>query len=290
MKTKNENYLWPMGKSLILIQCKDEVGLVALITKVLARHSLNITAMREFVDETANRFFARIELRGIVDNEDQLRSELAAGLPVNAEITINPKVEKRIAVLVTKEYHCLGDTVVRHFFNTLGATICCVAGNYDILKSFTERFDIPFFHVSHENKSKDEFENELIEILDQFEPDYIVLAKFMRILSPAFVERFQNKIINIHHSFLPAFIGASPYKQAYERGVKLLGATAHFVTNDLDEGPIIVQQTIPVNHTFDTAQMVIAGKEIEKAVLSKAMRLVFQDRVFISGNRTIIFE
>lgn len=279
-----------MNKSLILIQCKDEVGLVALISKVLANHHLNITAMREFVDEAANRFFARIELEGNAFDTELLKYELAAGLPHLAEITINPKQEKRIAVLVTKEYHCLADTLVRHCFNTLDAQVCCVAGNYDILKSFTERFDIPYYHISHENISKEDFETELARVIEQFDVDYIVLAKFMRILSPAFVERFANKIINIHHSFLPAFIGASPYRQAYERGVKLLGATAHFVTNDLDEGPIIVQQTIPVNHTFGTAEMIIAGKEIEKAVLSKAMKLVFQDRVFLSGNRTIIFE
>lgn len=279
-----------MNKSLILIQCKDEVGLVALITRVLADHDLNITAMREFVDEAGNRFFARIEIAGQIFNEIKLHSELLEGLPDKAQLSINPKTEKRIAVLVTKEYHCLGDTLVRHFFNTLGAQVCCVAGNYNILQSFTERFDIPFHYISHENRSKEVFENELIQILGTYSPDYIVLAKFMRILSPSFVEHFTNKIINIHHSFLPAFIGASPYRQAYERGVKLLGATAHFVTNDLDEGPIIVQQTIPVNHTFGTAEMVIAGKEIEKSVLSKAMRLVFQDRVFVSGNRTIIFE
>lgn len=279
-----------MNKSLILIQCKDEVGLVALITRILAQHGLNIIAMREFVDEAADRFFARIEFVGEVLEEDKLKAELITGLPDQAEVSINPKSNKRIAVLVTKEYHCLGDTLVRHFFNTLGATVCCVAGNYEMLRSFTERFDIPFHYISHENKSKEQFEEELITALDSYELDYIILAKFMRILSPAFVERFANRIINIHHSFLPAFIGASPYRQAYERGVKLLGATAHFVTNDLDEGPIIVQQTIPVNHTFGTAQMVIAGKEIEKSALSKAMRLVFQDRVFISGNRTIIFE
>lgn len=279
-----------MDKSLILIQCKDEVGLVALISKVLAKHRLNITAMREFVDEASARFFARIELDGEVVDKNLLHSELAAGLPQLAEIIINPKSEKRIAVLVTKEYHCLADTLVRHCFNTLDAKVCCVAGNYNVLQSFTERFDIPFHHISHENKSKEQFEAELAEAIDQHELDYIVLAKFMRILSPAFVNRFQNKIINIHHSFLPAFIGASPYRQAYDRGVKLLGATAHYVTNDLDEGPIIVQQTIPVNHTFGTSEMVIAGKEIEKSVLSKAMKLVFQDRVFLSGNRTIIFE
>lgn len=246
--------------------------------------------MREFVDETANRFFARIECRGVVQSESQLLSELQASLPLESKITINPKAEKTVALLVTKEYHCLADILVRHSFNTLGANVCCVAGNYDSLKTFAERFDIPFHYITHENKSKEQFEQELLDVVEPYQPDFIVLAKFMRILSSDFVARFPNQIINIHHSFLPAFIGASPYRQAYERGVKVIGATAHFVTNDLDEGPIIVQQTIPVNHTFGVSEMVIAGKEIEKSVLSKALQLVFQDRVFVTGNKTIIFE
>lgn len=283
------HYLWAMNKSLILIQCADAVGLVAIISQTIAEQNLNITEMREFVDETAGLFFARIECSDIT-SDTILRKELAAALPDGANITINPVSQKKIAILVTKEYHCLGDTLIRHFFNTLDAKVCCVIGNYDLLKSFTTRFDVPFYHISHENISKEEFENSILNVLDSYELDYVVLAKFMRILSADFVKRYENKIINIHHSFLPAFVGANPYRQAYERGVKLLGATAHFVTNDLDEGPIIVQQIIPVNHTFERLDMVVAGKEIEKSALSKAMQLVFQDRVFISGNRTVIFE
>ena len=279
-----------MNENLILIECRDEVGLVAIISELMAKHNLNITAMREFVDQDQNAFFARIECSGSVSSKEELHNELQQALPVDAKITINPKQEKKIAVLVTKEYHCLGDILVRDTFNTLGANVCMVAGNYDILKPFTDRFDIPFYHVSHENKTKQEFEQEIILLLEKYNPDYIVLAKFMRILSPDFIARFTHKIINIHHSFLPAFIGANPYRQAYERGVKVIGATAHFVTNDLDEGPIIVQQTIPVNHTFKVSDMVKAGKEVEKSVLSKALQLVFQDRVFITGNKTIIFE
>lgn len=279
-----------MNHTLILIECKDEVGLVATISQILAKHQLNITAMREFVDEAAVRFFARIECAGGSFDKQTLYRELNEALPSEAEITINPKTEKKIAVLVTREYHCLADTLVRHCFNTLDANVCCVIGNYEALRSFTERFDIPFHYISHENKSKQEFEREILQTLGPYEVDYLVLAKFMRILSPDFVNHFPNRIINIHHSFLPAFIGASPYRQAFERGVKLIGATAHFVTNDLDEGPIIVQQINPVNHTFGVGEMVIAGKEIEKAVLSKALHLVFQDRVFVTGNKTIIFE
>lgn len=278
-----------MNKSLILIQCTDAVGLVAIISKTLANQNLNITEMREFVDESAGMFFSRIECSDII-SDTLLNAELAAALPPGAEIIINPATQKRIAILVTKEYHCLGDALVRHFFNTLDAEVCCVIGNYDLLQSFTTRFDVPFYHISHEDIPKEEFEASIAKILDSHNLDFIVLAKFMRILSSGFVGKYENKIINIHHSFLPAFIGANPYRQAFERGVKILGATAHFVTNDLDEGPIIVQQIIPVNHTFDRMDMVVAGKEIEKAALSKAMKLVFQDRVFISGNRTIIFE
>src|SRR5690606_38747713 len=150
----------------------------------------------------------------------------------------------------------------------------CVIGNHDHLRKFTEQFSIPFHHISHEGRSQEEFERLILEALAPYEPDYLVLAKFMRILSPEFVERYRERIINIHHSFLPAFIGA----------------TAHFVTSELDQGPIIAQQTTPVNHNFSVKDMVIAGKGIERAVLSKALQLVFQDRVFVLKNKTVVFE
>ncbi|PTR01312.1 formyltetrahydrofolate deformylase [Mucilaginibacter yixingensis] len=275
---------------LLRIQCSDRVGLVYQITGILSNHSLNITEMREFVDNDANQFFTRISCEGTLVDESALYHELKQHLPEGAIITINPKKEKKIVVMVTKEYHCLGDTLVRHFFNSLGAKVCGVIGNYADLGEFTEKFDIPFHHISHLEKSKEQFEAEVIQVIEGYEPDYVILAKFMRILSPEFNSRFPERIINIHHSFLPAFIGASPYRRAFERGVKLIGATAHFVTNDLDEGPIIEQQTIPVNHTFGVTEMVTSGKEIEKAVLSRAMQLVFEDRVFITGNKTVVFE
>lgn len=279
-----------MNKTLILIQCKDEVGLVTTITRIIAAHRLNITAMREFADETTQRFFTRIECSGDINNLTQLHAELTENLPDQATINIDPNPKKKIAILVTKEYHCLSDMLVRDFFNTLGAKICCVIGNYIQLQDFTEKFGIPFHFISHEEKSKVDFENEILDKISSYGPDYLVLAKFMRILSPEFINQYPHQIINIHHSFLPAFIGANPYRRAFERGVKLIGATAHFVTNELDEGPIIAQQTIPADHTFGVAQMVEEGKEIEKAVLSKAMQLLIQDRVFVTGNKTVIFE
>jgi formyltetrahydrofolate deformylase len=279
-----------MNNLIILIQCKDSVGLVSNITRILAQHQLNIIAMREFVDEVQQQFFTRIECNGTIENPAILQQELLNNLPAAADVNLIPKAEKSIALLVTKEFHCLADILVRDNFKTLGAKVKCVIGNHETLRDFAEKFDVPFFYVAHEDKSKADFEQEIISLLTQYELDYIVLAKFMRILSPNFITQYSNKIINIHHSFLPAFIGASPYKQAFERGVKIIGATAHFVTNNLDEGPIISQQTIHVNHTFDAKQMAVSGREIEKAVLSKALEQVLEDRVFVSGNKTIVFE
>ena len=273
----------------ILIQCKDQVGLVATITQALAKASLNIIEMREHVDTIENRFFVRIEVEQGGDYS-QLEFQLRSLLPEGAAIKVNPPREKKIIVLVTKDYHCLSDILIRNYFKTLGASVQCVIGNHNNLEDICLRFGIPFHLVSHQNVKKQHFESSLQSIIDQYEIDYLVLAKFMRILSSEFVEKFAHQVINIHHSFLPAFVGASPYKQAYERGVKLIGATAHFVTNQLDEGPIIAQQIIPVTHSFTAADMVRSGKEIETAVLAKALQLVFEDRVFVSKNKTIVFE
>jgi formyltetrahydrofolate deformylase len=273
----------------ILIQCTDKIGLVASIAGVLAQKNINILSMREHVDTDANRFFARLTAEHF-DESDILLYQLQAELPNDAIITINPEPDKKIILLVTREYHCLSDILVRHHFKTLGASVQCVIGNHDTLKNICDRFDVPFYTISHENKSKDAFESQLLDVINACPHDYLVLAKFMQILSPAFVNRFPMRIINIHHSFLPAFAGAHPYKQAYQRGVKLIGATAHFVTSDLDEGPIIEQQIIHVDHTFKVSDMVKAGKEIERAVLARALKLVFEDRVFVYNNKTVVFE
>jgi len=273
----------------IVIQCKDNVGLVAAISTVLANAGYNIVSMREHVDQEGNKFFARIVVDHIA-NQRSLEIAIENVLPPNAVVKVNPLPEKNVVVLVTKDYHCLSDILTRNHFKTLGANVKCVIGNHPELRNITERFNVPFHLVSHENRSKESFEAELMDVIRPYKPDYLVLAKFMRILSPAFITAFMLKIINIHHSFLPAFIGANPYRQAYTRGVKIIGATAHFVTNDLDEGPIITQKIIPVNHSFTLADLVRAGRENETAALAKAMQLVFEDRVFVSDNKTVVFE
>ncbi len=273
----------------ILIQCKDQVGLVAAISAVMAKNDINIVSMREHVDTKDNRFFTRLVVIGHYD-QVALEEALKAILPADVAIKVNPQPKKKVVVLVTKDYHCLGDILVRNHFKTLGAAVQAVIGNHVDLKDLCDRFDVPFHYISHEQEDKVVFESIIKDIVKSYSPDYLVLAKFMRILSASFVEKFAEQIINIHHSFLPAFVGASPYRQAYERGVKLIGATAHFVTNQLDEGPIIAQQIIPVNHSFTSADMVRSGKEIETAVLARAMQLVFEDRVLIYKNKTIVFE
>lgn len=149
---------------------------------------------------------------------------------------------------------------------------------------------MPFYYISHEQITQEEFEQKIMAIIQQYQSDYIILAKFMRILSPQFVNSFPMRLINIHHSFLPAFIGANPYRQAFERGVKLIGATAHFVSAQLDNGPIIAQQIIPITHSFTTNSMMKAGQEIETAVLAKTLKLIFEDKVFVHGNKTVVFE
>lgn len=274
---------------IIVIQCKDQVGLVAAIASLLSQQGINIISMREFVDVADSRFFVRIQTQGIQNIED-LEEQLEAVLPSGAAIKVNPMPEKKIVVLVTKEYHCLSDILIRNHYNTLGAKVQRVIGNHAVLKDICNRFDVPFKLVSHDEISKEFFEENLVKAINEYEFDYLVLAKFMRILSPSFVQHFSARIINIHHSFLPAFVGANPYKQAYARGVKMIGATAHFVTNDLDEGPIIAQQIIPVTHTHTAADMMKAGREIETAVLAKALHLVLEDRVFLYKNRTVVFE
>jgi formyltetrahydrofolate deformylase len=273
---------------IITIQCSDQIGLVSDISRILSEQGLNIVSMREHVDKPERRFFMRLDMDGTAD-EEMLTQKLKPVLPADAIINVNPSVNKRIVVMVTKEYHCLADILIRNNFGTLGATVVAVIGNHDTLEKICERFEVPFHLVTY-NDEKADSEQKIIDLTNSYEPDFVILAKFMRILSSSFVANFKNRIINIHHSFLPAFAGANPYRQAFERGVKLIGATAHFVTDDLDEGPIIAQQIIPVNHSYTVPGMVKSGKEIETAVLARAMSLVLTDRVFVYKNKTVVFE
>lgn len=272
----------------VLIDCKDAKGLVYKISKVFYDRDLNIDNNREFVDKEHERFFMRTIVSGLFDAEELLAA-LRSVTPQDAHIRVIEPEDKKIILMVTKESHALGDILIRHAAGELGAKIECVIGNHNTLERLVRRFDIPFFHIPADNMEREEHEAHMMKYINEFEFDFIVLAKYMRILTSSFVGAYKEKIINIHHSFLPAFIGANPYKQAYERGVKIIGATAHFVTDDLDEGPIIAQDVIPVNHRLTWRDMQKAGRDGEKVVLSRALSLVLNDRVFVNGNKTVIF-
>lgn len=278
-----------MSRITLLISCPDESGLIARITGVLHRHGGNIVENGEYVDPTHNRFFMRTGVEGVSD-VDLLERVLKTELPKEAEIKISGQERKNVVLMATAEPHCLGDLLIRAAFGDLPMNVQCVISNHATLREFTQSFNIPFHEVPTAGLTREEHEAKVNEVLDRENPDLVVMAKYMRILTPEFIQRLPNRILNIHHSFLPAFIGANPYRQAWERGVKIIGATAHFASEDLDEGPIIAQDVISVNHSHGPKEMARNGRDVEKRVLARAVRFVLEDRVVVTGNKTIIFE
>lgn len=276
-----------MDEYRLLIEASDTKGLVYNISKVLFEHNLNIENNSEYVDNETNNFFMRTVITGELDSE-KLLADLKLILPQDSDIKLTQKAKKDIVILATKEMHCLGDLLIKHTAGDLDANITAVISNHDSLRDLVEKFNIPFEYVSHENLTREEHEDLIIEAIKKYNYELIVLAKYMRILTPKFVKTFNKQVLNIHHSFLPAFIGANPYKQAHKRGVKIIGATSHWVTDDLDEGPIIAQDITRVDHSYSWEDMRDAGRNVEKVVLSNALDLVLKDKVFVYGNKTVI--
>lgn len=278
--------------AVLLVECPDQRGLVHAISGVLLRHGCNLVGNQEFVDAASGRFYMRTEFDGLEVSAtgQQLVAETLANLPTGAQVRLAQPGPKRIVVLASREHHCLGDLLIRHQFGGINARIEAVISNHALMGDLVRKFEVPFHHVPAEGLDRMTHEAAVRRILDGIQPEFLVLAKYMRVLSPEFVGRYPSRIINIHHSFLPAFVGAKPYHQAFQRGVKVIGATAHFVTDELDAGPIIVQQVVPVDHTHAAEDLVLAGRDVEQMVLARALRLVFEDRVFLCGNRTVIFD
>lgn len=279
----------PSPSRVLLVECADQPGLVHGITGVLFRHGVNVVGNQEYVDRPTARFFMRTEFDGEVEGE-HIQRDLREVLPADASVRLSRLEPKRIVALATREHHCLADILVRHTYREINAQVVAVISNHAQLESLVRRFDLPFHVLSHENLDRDTHEARVLELIESYQPDLVVLAKYMRILGPGFVARFPHRILNIHHSFLPAFVGARPYHQAFQRGVKVIGATAHFVTEQLDQGPIIVQQVIPVDHTHSAEDLQRAGRDVEQIVLSRALRLVCEDRVLLCGNRTVVLD
>ena len=273
---------------ILKVSCDDEKGLILRISEIVVKNGLNYLSTNEFVDHENHRFY----MRAVLDGELEVKgfvNTLLAFLPRSAQVFCEESRRKNIVVMATKENHCLGDILIRENSGDLNANVLAVVANHEDLREFASKFDVPFICVPSDGVGREEHEKMVLAQLKKLNFDYLILAKYMRILSRDFVLNYEEKIINIHHSLLPAFIGANPYKQAYERGVKIIGATAHFVTECLDEGPIITQDVVLVNHEMDWQEMRRAGRNIEKVVLTRALDLVFDERVFVYKNKTVIF-
>ncbi len=286
------------AREIVLVDCPDDVGLIHRITGVLGAHRLNIESNHEFVDTDARYFFFRAEVMpaagAAAPESGALAAELVRVLPKAARVRVTRAERRPIVVCATREPHCLGELLLLDAVGDLPGRIVAVVSNHDTLRGLVERFGLPFHHLPHHDPEGRDLpraahEEALAGVIDGYAAEYVVLARYMRVLSADFVGRYPDRIVNIHHSFLPAFAGASPYRQAFVRGVKVIGATAHVVTAELDDGPIIAQDVIHVDHTFTPERMAQAGRDVEKLVLAKAVRLVLEERVFLHGRRTVVF-
>lgn len=280
-----------MKQHILLTECRDQAGLIAKITLVCFEHGLNIIKNSEYVDPHSKTFFMRTVLEESKSfDKNAFLNSLDKVLPKHSQRSIIQKSRKRLVILATKEAHCLGELLMKHYYGDFDVDIAAVISNHETLRALVGKFDIPFHFINHEAIDREAHEQSVLKTIQDYKPDYVVLAKYMRVLSEHFVECFPNRIINIHHSFLPAFIGAKPYVQAYERGVKIIGATAHFVNKELDQGPIIQQDVIHVDHSFQADKLARAGQQLEESVLLNALQLVIREKVFVHGNRTVVFD
>ena len=282
-------------RDLILhINCPDQRGIIAQFTGVLYDHGANVLNLEQHVEPDAKLFFMRIhaDLSNMEISEDALHEILMAQVKkMNAKIQFYyPENRQKMAIFVTREAAPLYDLLIKHQSGELPCEIPCILSNHQDLKNTAKQFNIPFHHLPLSPETKSDQENAIREIIKKENIDLLVLARYMQILSTAFVTDYQGRIINIHHGFLPAFKGNNPYRKAWERGVKMIGATAHYVTADLDEGPIIEQDVVSVNHQHSVQEMVQAGRDIERRVLTSAVKAHLQHRIILDGQRTIIFH
>jgi formyltetrahydrofolate deformylase len=277
----------------LLVSCRDRTGLVAALSDFVFRNDGNIIDADQHAERETGLFFMR--LRWDVSAFRLARPEIAAAMAELAarfdlawELTYSD-VRPKVAVFASKVPHCLYDLLLSHQLGELGGDLVAVVSNHDLLAPVAGHFGVRFQHVAVGAGDKARAEAAQQQLLEELGVDLVVLARYMQILSPAFVARWPGRIINIHHSFLPAFVGAKPYHQAKDRGVKVIGATAHYVTSDLDQGPIIEQDVCRVSHRDDVEDLIQKGRELERQVLTRAVRLHLERRVLVSGNRTIVF-
>lgn len=276
----------------LTVQCESRRGIVAAVTTFLAQNGCNITDSAQFDDERTGRFFARITFRSETDRtEAQLREGFG---PVASQQdmawSIRTKDHRpKVLLMVSNFGHCLNDLLYRWRIGALPIEIVGVVSNHFTYQKLVVNHDLPFHHIKVTKDNKARAEQQLMQIIDDADVELVVLARYMQVLSDEVCVRMSGRIINIHHSFLPSFKGANPYKQAFERGVKLIGATAHYVTADLDEGPIIEQDTVRISHAQSPEDYISLGRDVEAQVLARAIHAHVHHRVFINGDKTVVF-
>jgi formyltetrahydrofolate deformylase len=278
----------------LLVSCPDQKGIVAAVAQALFAHGANIIDSDQHTDPIAAMFFQRIYFDMSTSSADRDELEEALGevsqrFDMRFKLVLGSHIP-RVAIFCSKQEHCLYDLLIRYRAGELPCHIAMVISNHPTLEQVAKHFDVPFFHAPITPATKAEQEALTLALLQREQVELVILARYMQILSPEFVARYPSRIINIHHSFLPAFIGANPYRQAYERGVKLIGATSHYVTSELDQGPIIEQAVVRCSHRDHVEELVRKGKDLEKRALARAVRLHLQDRILVYSGKTVVFE
>jgi len=281
--------------AILLIYCPDKQGILAAVTEFLNKNQGNIIYLDQHVDHEEAIFYMRVEWeleKFAIPREkiaDYFQTLIAQKFEIKFSLHFSDQ-RPRMAVFVSKMSHCLFDILSRYTAGEWDADIPLIISNHDTLRSVAERFGIEFILMEKNSANKAEQEKKEIDILKQYNIDFVVLARYMQVLSDHFVSNFPNRIINIHHSFLPAFAGAKPYHAAHERGVKIIGATSHYVTTDLDAGPIIAQNVVRISHIDTVDSLIRKGRDLEKIVLSEAVYMHLQRKILVYNNRTVVFS
>lgn len=284
-----------MNKIVILIHCRDQKGIIAAVTNYIASIEGNIIYLDQHVDGDQNVFFMRLECEFTEDHfdldviKDNFLKNLANPFSMSWSIQLQER-KPRMAIFVSKYDHCLYDILSRYSTGELHVEIPIIISNHNDLHSVAERFSIPYHYIPFTKENKAAGEKAQIAILEKHQIDFIVLARYMQIITPYLIGLYKNKIINIHHSFLPAFPGAKPYHSAFNRGVKIIGATSHYVTEELDEGPIIEQDITRVTHSHSIEDFIMKGKDLERMVLARAIKLHSERKTMVYNNKTVVFS
>ena len=283
-----------MQKITLLIHCKDQKGIIAAVTNFILKVEGNITYIDQHVDVEQNVFFMRLEseFSNSAISLDAIKIDFESSIAKDFGMTwnfYNKEIKAKMALFVSKYNHCLYDILGRYSAGELNIEIPLIISNHIDLKPIADQFKIPFYHVPFTKDTKEEGEKQQIELLEKYGINFIVLARYMQIITPNLISLFKNKIINIHHSFLPAFPGAKPYHSAFKRGVKIIGATSHYVTEELDEGPIIEQDIARVSHSNSVEDFIMKGRDLERTVLARAIKLHSERKVMVYDNKTVVF-